>query len=157
MSREKIIWEIDNIIKHQRSRRWYIAATIIALSFIAYAIIVNNYLFALIIILSVSLIIFYDNEEVKKINVEIKNEGISLGDKLYTFDSISVFYIIYKPEENIKKIYFEFKNPLSHRLIVPLENENPIPIRSYLLQYLEEDLDKKDEPLSDFFSNVFKI
>jgi hypothetical protein len=157
MPNENIIWEIDNITKHQRSKRWYIAASIVALALIAYSIITSNYLFALIIILSGALIIFYDNEEVKKIKVELKSDGVLVGEKLYDFDSISNFYIIYKPEEDVKKLFIEFKNPLNHRLILPLEDENPIKIRAFLLQYLDEDLERKDEPLSDFFSNVFKI
>lgn len=152
-----INWEIDEFVKHQRSKRWYIIASVVTLILIIWAIFDKNYLFALIIILFSALIVFYDGESPKKIKIELKYNGISVGKKFYKFESISKFYIIYKPEENIKRIYFEFRNPINNRLALPLENKNPIVIRNYLLQYIKEDLDKENEPLSEGLSKILKL
>ncbi|PKM91771.1 hypothetical protein CVU82_01010 [Candidatus Falkowbacteria bacterium HGW-Falkowbacteria-1] len=150
-------WEINEFVKHQRSKRWYIIASIITLGLIIWAITDKNYLFALIMILFSALIVFYDSENPKRIKIELKYNGLFVGQKFYKFESISKFYIIYKPEENVKKIFFEFKNPINHRLTVPLENENPIMVRNHLLQYLEEDLEKENEPLSEGLSKILKL
>ena len=150
-------WEIDNMTKHVRSKRWYIIAGIVTLLLIIWAIYERNYLFALVIIISTGLLIYYEGEEVKKIKVKIQYNGLFVGDNFYKFQSVSKFYIIYKPDENIKRLYIEFRNPLEPRLSIPLENENPIEIRDFLLQYLEEDLDKEDEPASEGMANILKL
>lgn len=150
-------WQIDEFVKHQRNKKWYIIASIVALLLIVWAIIDKNYFFALIIILSSALIVFYDGENPKKIMVEIQHDGLFVGEPFYEFQSISNFYIIYKPQEKIKKLFLEFKNPLKHRLSIPLEDQDPVEIRKFLLKYLKEDLEKENEPLSEGLSKLFKI
>lgn len=150
-------WQIDEFVKHQRNKKWYIIAAVVALLLIIWAIIDKNYFFALIIILSSALIIFYDGENPKKIMVEIQYDGLFVGEPFYEFQSISHFYIIYKPQEKIKKLFLEFKNPLKHRLSIPLEDQDPVEIRKFLLKYLKEDLEKENEPLSEGISKLFKI
>lgn len=150
-------WEIDEFVKYHRSKRWYIIASIVALTLIIWAIIDKNYFFALIVILSSALIVFYDGETPKRIIVELKYNGVSMGNTFYEFESMSNFYIIYKPQEKVKKLFFEFRNPLKHRLSIPLEDQDPVKVRKFLLKYIEEDLDKENEPLSEGFSELFKI
>lgn len=152
-----LFWEVDDFIKHPKSKRWYIIASIICLSLVAWAILDKNYLFALILIITSALIVFNDAEAPQKIKVELKYDGLFLGSTFYKFESISKFYILYKPKEKLKKLYFEFKNPLKHRLTISIDDENPIIIRNYLLQFLNEDLEKEDEPFSDAISKIFKI
>lgn len=153
----KLSWKIDEFVKHQRNKKWYMIASAIALALIIWAIIDKNYFFALIIILSSALIVFYDGEVPNKIDVKLEYNGLFVGNNFYEFQSISSFYIIYKPEQKVKKIFFEFKNPLKNRLSISLENENPIIIRDYLLQYLKEDLEKENEPLSEGLSKLLKL
>lgn len=150
-------WKIDEFTKYNRDKRWYIVASIIAVALIIYAIIDKNYFFALIIIISSALIIFYDNEPPKKLDLTIKYDGIKIGKNFYEFQSISNFYIIYQPKENIKKLFFEFKNPIKHRLSIELYNQNPVEIRNFLLQYLSEDLEKENEPLSEGLAKLFRL
>jgi hypothetical protein len=40
---------------------------------------------------------------------------------------------------------------------IPLENQNPLDIRKLLTEYLEEDLDKEDEPISEGLSRWLKL
>lgn len=150
-------WEIDEFVKHQRSKRWYLIASIVALALITWAIFDKNYFFALIIIISSALIVFYDGENPKKIIVEFNYKGISVGKNFFEFRSMDFFYIIYRPEDKYKKLFVEFKNPVKPRLIIPLEDQNPVTLRKFLLKYIDEDLEKNDEPFSEGVSNIFKI
>ncbi|MFA5644614.1 MAG: hypothetical protein WC928_03780 [Patescibacteria group bacterium] len=156
-SPKEITWEIEPLTKHQKDKRWYIIASIIALALIIYALIDKNYFFALIIIIASGLIVFYDNEPIRKINFTIKYDGVEMGKNFFSFESMSNFYIIYRPKEEVKKLYFEFKNPLKHRLSIQLYDQDPIIIRNYLLQYLNEDLEKENEPLSEGLAKMFRL
>ena len=157
---EKVLnpsWQIDEFVKHQRSKKWYIIAAIVAVALIIWAVLDKNYFFALIIIISSALIVFYDGETPRKIRVELQYNGLFVGETFYEFQSINNFYIIYRPENNVKKLFMEFKNPLKNRLVIPLEEQNPVIIRKFLLKYLKEDLAKENEPLSEGLSKLFKI
>ena len=48
-------------------------------------------------------------------------------------------------------------NILKHRLQVPLLDNDPRPIREYLNEFLVEDLDQEEEPLSDRLGRMFKL
>lgn len=150
-------WEIDSHNKPKRTKKWYIIASVIALGLIVYAIIDKNYFFALILIIAGALIVFFDNEPVKKISFAIKYDGVDVDGKFFPFESISNFYIIYRPEEGIKKIYFEFKNPIKHRLSIELYQQNPLELREYLLKYIKEDPEKNHEPLSEGLAKMFRL
>lgn len=154
---EEISWKIDEYTKYPRDKKWYIVASIIAIGLIIYAIIDKNYFFALIIILSSGLIIFFDNEPPKKITVTLKYDGVELGSRFYEFYSIQNFYIIYRPKENIRRLYFEFKSAIRQRLSIDLDKQDPVKVRNYLRQYIDEDLDKEHEPLSEGLAKIFRL
>jgi hypothetical protein len=150
-------WEIDESIKHPKSKRWYIIASIVTSLLIIYAIWESNYFFALILLLSFGLVVFYDNEPPRKVLFKIQYDGVEVGKRFYEFETISNFFIIYKPKEGVKRLYFQFKNPIKGRLSIPLNDEDPVEIRNYLLLYLDEDLDKENEPLSEGISKILKL
>ena len=57
----------------------------------------------------------------------------------------------------IKNLYFEFKSVVRQRLSIPLEGENPLPIRENLLKYLPEDLERTNRPLSEELASLFRL
>jgi len=79
-----------------------------------------------------------------------------VGTKFYPFSELEKYWIIYNPPE-VKTLYFEPKNIIKHRLSVPLLDADPLLIRSYLNQYLFEDLDVEEEPLSDRLGRILKM
>ena len=54
-------------------------------------------------------------------------------------------------------MYFITSSILKHRLQVPLLDVDPMPIRELLNKFVEEDVDKEEEPLTDRFSRLFKL
>ncbi|MBA3047035.1 hypothetical protein KKC83_01325 [Patescibacteria group bacterium] len=150
-------WRIPEFDKHERTKKWYIAASIAALLLLLYSFISANFLFAVIIIIAALVIILNEGKEPDKIKIELTGEGIVVGRKFYDYDEIENFSLIYKPRQEIKNLYFEFKSALRHRLSIPLENMNPVPIREILLKYLKEDLERTDQPLSEALAKFFKL
>jgi len=149
-------WEVAESHQALRSRRWYIVSALIALGLLVYAIWTFNFLFALIIVLT-SLIIAADQlRGNKQTNFAITTNGITVDDHFYPYHEINNFWIIYQPPE-AKYLYFDYKSKFRPKLMIPLENQNPVAIREFLLTYLFEDLAREHELFSDAVSRVLRL
>jgi hypothetical protein len=154
---EIISWSVPEYEKHERTKRWYLIAGGISLALLILSFFTNNFLFAVIIIITVFIIILRDGQEPQKVKFSITDEGIEIGKKFHDYDEIKNFSIIYKPKMGVKNLYFEFKNPVKPRLSIPLFNMDPLQIRENLLKYLTEDLDRTDQPVSEAFGKLLKL
>ena len=154
---EIIGWEVPEYDKHERTKAWYITASIIAVLLLLYSFWTANFLFAVIIIITSLVIILHDGREPDMVRFSITDEGVVIGRKFYDFDEIKDFAIVYKPKQGVKNLYFEFKNALKHRLSIPLQDMNPLPIRENLLKYLKEDLERTDQPTSEGLAKILKL
>lgn len=150
-------WKIPEYDKHERQRNWYIAAVVTGLALMVYSFFSSNFLFAAIIIIGAFIIITHDGQEPVKIDFAITDQGLKVGRNFYDYDVMKDFSIVYKPRENVKNLYFEFKNAVRPRLSIPTENMDPLPIRENLLKYLQEDLERTDQPLSESLAKMFKL
>jgi hypothetical protein len=153
----EIKWIVQEFEQHKRSKIWYIVATIIAIALFILAIFSNNYTFAIIIILSTLIIILHDGTSATKVLIKINEEGVFIGNNFYDYDVLKNFAVTYKPKANVRNLYFEFKSSIRQRLSISYEDKDPIQIREYLLNYLEEDLERTDLSLSESIGRILKI
>ena len=154
---EIIGWEIPEYDKHDRPKSWYIIASLTVVGLLVYSFLTANFLFAVIIIVISLITIINDGREPDKVHFSITDEGVIIGRKFHDFDDLKDFAIVYKPKQGIKNLYFEFKSVIKHRLSIPLENINPLPIRDNLLRFLKEDLDRTDQSTSEGIAKWLKI
>ncbi len=154
---EIIGWSVPEYTKYERTKTWYITASIITALLLIYSLWTANFLFAVIIVIAGMVIILHDGGDPVMVRFSITDEGIIIGRKFYDFDEIKNFSIVYKPKKGVKNLYFEFKNALRHRLSIPLRDMNPLPIRENLLKYLDEDLERTDQPVSESIAKILKL
>jgi hypothetical protein len=159
MSQEDVImsWEVPEYDKYERSKRWYIYASIVCLGVLVYSFFSSNFLFAVIIVLITIVVIMDDARQPDQVGFAIMEEGVSIGKKFIDYDELKNFSIIYKPRQGVKKLYFEFNNIFRPRLSINIDDANPLKIRDNLLNYLQEDLERDGEPLSEALGKTFKI
>ncbi len=156
MPQTLISWHVPEFEKHQKSRLWYIGAGIVMLILLVYCVKTANFLFAVILLMAAVIVVLYDMREAEEIEFAITSAGIKFGEKIYPFDEFGRFWIVYNPPE-VKKLYLEFTSVVRPRLVIPLNNEDPNKIRETLLNYVHEDLEEKDEPVTDYLGRVLKI
>lgn len=166
---KSIEWEILEYKKEKRTRTWYFFASLfvflaVFFSFfslsnwrLVYLGFKANFLFALIILIAFALYLALEQQEERMIAIILGPEGIAIGQKFYAYDKIRKFAVLYKPKEGLKNLYLEFDNRLLPRLSIPLRRQSPSEIRNFLLRFLEEDLDLKDQPLSEQLTKVLKL
>ena len=152
-----ISWIVPEYETYDRSKSWYIIASIVAIIVLIHALWTANFLFVVIIVLASTVIILNDSGKPEDIGFAIVDEGLIIGTKFIDYDELKNFSIIYKPHQDIKKLYFEFHNIIRPRLSIQLGNINPLKIRDILLNYLQEDLERESEPFSERLGKLFKI
>jgi hypothetical protein len=148
-------WEVPEFTNHQRSNLWYLIMIIIAVILVIYCIIVTNYFFALIIIIAAFILFLRKYEPAQDVAFRITEAGVIIGNQVFSYETLANFYIVYDPP--VKKLYFKLKGFNPDDLSIPLLDNNPLPIRAKLLEYLEEDLSKEHQTISDIFEAIFKL
>lgn len=152
----KIVHEVPEFLKHDRGMLWYVVVTLLGAACLIYAVMTGNFLFAVILVLISVVMILMGINEPKNIRLEIDPTGVRIGTKKYSFTQLKDFSIIYQPPE-VNTLYFEFRMPLRERLSIPMGDLDPNIVRNYLLNFLEEDLERDDESLSDILSRTLKF
>lgn len=154
---ESISWEVPEYHPHNRDKRWYYIAGTASAAILAYSLFTGNFLLAVIIILIGIVVLIQDAQEPDNLVFSMNHDGIMIGKKMYDFTELKDFAIIYRPKENTKNLYFEFKSAVKHRLTIPLDKMNPLPIRKFLLQYLPENKERINIPFSEGFGRLLKL
>jgi len=149
-------WEFPEYFKYERSKLWYLGMGILGGILLIYCLFAKNFLFALIVIMVGIIIFLYEAKEPLNVSFSITEDGLELGRNFYPWKDLKNFWIIYEPPK-IKTLYFIFKNAWRPRLNIPLLDQNPLKIREKLLEYLDEDLEKEEEPISDSFGRFLKL
>ena len=149
-------WVVNEYEKHERSKRWYVIMAVVGLGLLLFSVISGNYLFALVVVLFGIVLFLQDIQQPMEVAFAITEAGIVVGSTYYPFKEISKYWMIYSPPE-VKNIYFSTNSILKHRLQVPLLDNDPRPIRDFLNQFLIEDLDQEEEPLSDKLGRMLKL
>ncbi len=149
-------WTVNEYEKHDRSKRWYVIMAVVGIALLLYSVISGNYLFALVVVLFGIILFLQDMQQPMEVPFAITEAGIVVGNTYYPFKEITNYWIIYNPP-GVKNIYFSTDSVLKHRLQIPLLDNDPRPIREYLNQFLVEDLEQEEEPLSDRLGRMFKL
>lgn len=172
MNQEKIQylrWPVREYNQPDRDRNWYIIASALAFlmiffsffSFSGWRLVFlgsnSNFLFALIIMMTIAIMFSNHHREPLMIDVELGPEGIKVGKNFYDYDSLKNFVVLYKPKESLKNLYFEYKSSWQPRLSIPLRRMDAITVRNFLVRYLEENLERTEAPLSEHLTKILKL
>lgn len=154
---EIVSWETPEYQRHDRPTWWYALYAAVAIGLVTVALVTDNFLFAVIIVIASFVVILHDARTPQPILVSLTSEGVIVGNRFYDYDEVKDFAIVYKPNQNLKRIYFQFKSVRKHRLSLALHDTNPLFVRENLLKYIPENLERVDEPLSEFLTRVLKL
>lgn len=153
---ELISWNFNEYDPEPRSNTWYLWFGIFIAGLVIYAVISNNILFAVILILF-SIIVFLQNwRKPAKIHFGVTPNGITIADKFYKMSEIQEFWIAYDPPR-VKAVFFQFTSPFKPLLGIPLDAMDPLQLRKILLDYIPENLDREDEPIPDAIARVLRF
>ncbi len=154
--REVLSWMIDEYERHQRGPIWYAAAGSLALAAVIYAIVTQNFLFAVIIIMFGVILGLASLREPRRIEFVVTDLGIGVDGRFFPYKDFKNFWILYEPPE-VKNVYLEFRLAVNPHIIVPLHEQNPLEVRDALRRFLDEDAARNEEPFADLLARLLKL
>jgi len=143
---DKIEWAAPEYNYYYKGRIWFIVAGLFFGALMIIALWTNNLVFAIFIGLSYFLIVAYGLKKPQTAYISVSSKGISVNAKLYEFSALSSFWIFYNPLE-LKEISLKSKKKIAPPVHIPLGDQNPVEVRSFLTKYIPEK--KQEESLAD--------
>ena len=133
----QISWEAPSFYFSPQKR--YFALVVIALAISGGAILFlrHDTLTAIFLLLASLVLILYSNKRPEISKVIVNQNGIAIGDRLYYYKELKSFWIHYNPGE-IKELSLESRKWYMLYVKVLIEKENPLIIRSFLINFLPE-------------------
>ncbi len=146
----KIEWEAPEYNHFEKESNWYWAVGLLAFAMILLAMVLKNFLFAIIILIGAFTVMLYAARAPELINFALTPKGLRIKDRLYPYDSLHAFWI--SDEHNKRKIIIDSDRLFLPHIIVLLPDVvSDDEARDYLLQYLPEK--RLDESLIDLLSD----
>ncbi|MEK7189998.1 MAG: hypothetical protein AAB666_03410 [Patescibacteria group bacterium] len=149
-------WEIPETLQYQRGKTWYIVMSVITLALIAFALLTANFLFALMVVLFASIIFMSHTRAPLLLKVAITDKGVLVNGRFYSYANMKSFWIIHEPPVT-KDLFLDFQSSVRPPLSLHLDTQEPEEIRQTLAQFLAEDSEKKEVPLSDLIWKILKL
>ena len=149
-------WEAWEFPLVNRTKRWYIVASVIGLMMILYSVFTANFIFGAIILMFAVIILIQDLKKPARLAAHITSKGLVFGDDYYPFEEIRDFSLTYDPPD-INTLYVTFHSRIQPMLSIGLEDLNPNNVRRTLLPFVFENLEREGESLTDVLRRVYKI
>lgn len=148
-------WTISEYEPVRWSKNWYITMITLGLVLVIVGLITENPLFSLIIILFGIILYLQSQQKSPQVLFMITDLGVILGNRFYPYAELENFSLIYNPP--VKKLFIETHSPVRPMLRIPLLEENPVDLRNTLLEFLPENTEREEEPVSDLIARWWKL
>jgi hypothetical protein len=136
VSIEKIEWTAAEFVEYKKDKRWFFYAGLITIGLIIIAILIKNFLLAVIVLLAAVTVYIYSVKEPRKIIFSISGQGIQIDKQIYDFENLKSFWIFYNSE--IKELSIRSKKAIMPYIKIPLGKQDPVEVRELLLKFLPE-------------------
>jgi hypothetical protein len=130
-------WKAPEFPTRKKTKSWFIIPAIITISLGIFALVTENILFLIVIILAFFVFYIYANKEPRIVKFKINEKGIEIDKKLHDFDSLRSFWIFYNPPEQ-KELSLRSRKTFLPYVRISLGDKNPNEIRKFLLKFLPE-------------------
>lgn len=136
MASSKINWEVYDKVEQAHSPDWYWAVSIIALSITITSVILENTLFAVLVVVSTIALFLRKMQLPRLVRYELTNRGLWTNKEFQAFQTFESFWV--EDGEIASKLILKSKNFFTPLLIIPLEEGQEDEIRDFLQEFLVE-------------------
>ena len=141
--KQPIAWQTPEYYHREKGADWYWAVGIISISAAATAIILDNVLLGVLIIIGAFSLLLYASRKPSIIDIEINERGVNVGKVLYPYGNLESFWV--EETHAYPKILLRSKKLLVSHIVINIEEENPDVVREFLREHLPEE--EQHEPL----------
>lgn len=130
-------WQAPEFEKKEKNKSWFFIPAIIAIVLGIVALLIDNILLLVLILLGFFNFYVYAQKQPKVVKFKINEKGLEIDEKLHDFDSLRSFWVFYNPPIE-KEISFRSRKTFFPYIRIQLGEQSPNEIRKYLLKFLPE-------------------
>jgi hypothetical protein len=123
----------------ERSSDWYWALGIVAVCLAIASIILENYLFALLIVVAAGVLVLYARQPMEEVEFVLTDRGIRIHGTLHRFDQMIAFWV---EDEHTgaehAQLLIATKKVRHHMMVIPIEGIEPSAIRAFMKNHIRE-------------------
>ena len=131
-----ISWDAPEHLHIEKTNDWYWSVGIITITAAALAIIFNNFVFGILILVAAFALVVHAAKKPKMVHCEINDRGIVLDEILYPFLTLESFWI--DAHEQPSKILVKSHKTFMPFIVIYIEEVDPEQVREILLNYIAE-------------------
>lgn len=143
MEKQLFKWNTLEYKDKKRSVDWYWAVGIITIAIIAIAIFLQNFLFAVLILISVLTLMLFVIKIPRVIECTVSERGVVLDKYLHPYSELEAFWV--NSSESDPKLILKSKKQILPLTVINIEEVDPRDLRVFMLNFLEEK--EMSEPL----------
>lgn len=139
---EKLEWSTLEHEHLHKTADWYWAVGLIALSIAVTAVIFNNLLFAILIVIGAGALMLQSLNGPDELTVTITSRGVVLNKKLYPFSTLESFWVEHDEDDpEPSKLLIKSQKLLMPLIVIPINEEevNPEDVTDYMLDFVDEE------------------
>lgn len=134
----KFSWQTPEYIHTEKTSDWYSVVSIITAGLAITSLIFGNFLFALVIVISVFSLTLFTFRKPHTITIEINEKGVSVDKIHYPYKTLESFGID-EEHHHGNRLFLKSKKTIMPLITLPLLDQNIDDVRTFLLTHLKEE------------------
>ena len=144
LKKEPLTWQAYEYVHREKSADWYWAVSIITISMAVTAILFNNVLFAVFILLAFFILMMYSKRRPELLQIKLDERGVSEGTLRYHYTSIESFWVEDRYGES--KLIMKSKKKALPYITIPIFEVSANDVRDHIKKHVREE--EHAEPLA---------
>ncbi|MCX6810527.1 MAG: hypothetical protein NTY30_02180 [Candidatus Berkelbacteria bacterium] len=147
-------WQATEFESHDKPNNWLLYIVLVAIVLLAILLYMRLWLGAAVVVAACFALYSQSRSRGKKRNYAVYDQGVTVDDKVYTFDQFKSFWVFSYQDRAI--IRLEQLKRLALPVEMPVNDENPEQVRLFLSKHLPEAEDR-GEDISDTINRWIKF
>jgi uncharacterized membrane protein YobD (UPF0266 family) len=148
-------WQTPEFVKHEKGRTWYMAAGIVTLCLVAYALFTGSATMAIVFIVLAGVYILAHNQEPKIVSVKVTQLGLFVGDVFYPYNMIQAYWLVYHPPM-VQTLNLKLAGRAVAKVTIQLDRQNPVEVRTLLSKEVPE-VEGQQETMTELLIRLFRL
>jgi len=134
---ENLTWHTHEYHHTEKTSDWYWIVGIVTISVAIIAVILNNIIFAILIVVSSFTLSLFASKKPEIVEVKINGMGVTIGDTHYPYSNLESFWI--ETRDHRDRILLKSKKVFMPFIVIFIEEMEPQVLRKTLTEHLPEE------------------
>lgn len=150
-----LTWRAPEYLHHEKSKLWYLIASLILVGLVWYGLSSNGWTFSLAIIVCAGTYYLFQHHAPAIVDIKVSGVGVKVGRHKFPFSGIKGFWLVNEPP-HANKIYLRMQSRVHPDIAISLDGANPVEVQRILSKYSRE-IKGNFEPFSDTLVRLFRL